>query len=85
MSGSNDGHSMQLWPYGHAAGQDQQYFPLGTCPAKPGLTEAILKENEKFRNGLVQMLGSEALADAYIRNRPYNKAMKGSWWNAKRP
>jgi hypothetical protein len=35
MSGSNDGHSMQLWPSPQAAGQDQKYFPLGTSKAVP--------------------------------------------------
>jgi hypothetical protein len=79
MSDPNDGHSMQLWPYGQAAGQDRKCFPLGTCPAKPGLTDIILKENERFRSALAKMLGSEAAADAYIRNRPYNKAMKAFW------
>ena len=83
MSGSNDGHSMQLWPYGQAAGQDRKYFPLGTCTAKAGLTDAILEENERFRNNLTKLLGSEAAADAYIRNRSYHKAMTG-YWNAKR-
>jgi hypothetical protein len=84
MSGPNDGHSMQLWPYSQATGQDQKYFPLGTCTAKAGLTDAILKENERFRNNLAKVLGSEAAADAYIRNRPYNTVMTG-YWNAKRP
>jgi hypothetical protein len=83
MSGGNDGHPMQLWPYGRVAGQDRTYFPLGTCSAKADLTDAILKENERFRDNLAKLLGSEAAADAYIRNRPYNTAMTG-YWNAKR-
>jgi|tagenome__1003787_1003787.scaffolds.fasta_scaffold16953814_1 hypothetical protein len=83
MSGSNDGHSMQLWPYAQAAGQDRQYFPLGTCKARAGLTDAIIEENERFRNNLTKLLGSRAAADAYIRNRP-NSAIAG-YWNAKRP
>ena len=69
MSGSNDGHSMQLWPYGQAAGQDQRYFPLGTSKAKSGLEAAIRNENERFRNALAELLGSQQAADSYIRYR----------------
>jgi hypothetical protein len=77
MSGSNDGHSMQLWPYGQAAGQDQKYFPLGTSKAKSGLEAAVREENEKFRNALTKLLGSEKAADDYMRCRP--PAIKGKW------
>jgi hypothetical protein len=83
MSGPNDGHSMQLWPYGQAAGQDRRYFPLGASPAKAGLTDAIREENERFRHNLAKLLGSERTADAYIRNRR-PQAIIG-YWNAKRP
>jgi hypothetical protein len=71
MSGSNDGHSMQLWPYGQAAGQDKTYFPLGTCKAKPDATEAILAENERLRDALSQMLGSERAAADYMAHRRF--------------
>ena len=68
---------MQLWPYGQAAGQDQKYFPLGTSNAKSGLEAAVRKENEKFRNALTKLLGSDDAADDYIRRRP--AAFKGYW------
>ena len=35
MSGGNDGHPMQLWPYGRTAGQDRKDFPLGSSRAVP--------------------------------------------------
>jgi hypothetical protein len=84
MGSKNDGLGMGPEFYGRQAGQDQKHFPLGTSTAKAGLTEAIRKENERFRSNLARVLGSEAAADAYIKNRPYNKPMMG-YWNAKRP
>ena len=78
------GWSMQLWPCAPAANQDRKYFPLGTCTAKEGLTDAIQRENERFRANLAKLLGSEVAADTYIRHRPYNMPMQG-YRNAKRP
>jgi hypothetical protein len=57
-------------PFARPAGQDQKYFSLGTSKAKSGLEAAVRKENERFRNGLIKMLGSEQAADAYIKHRP---------------
>jgi hypothetical protein len=71
------GWSMQLWPQAPAANKDRKYFPLGTCKSKPDLVEGILKENERFRSALAKMLGSEAAADAYIRNRDHELPIKG--------
>jgi hypothetical protein len=62
-------------PFAWPEGQDQKYFPLGTSKAKSGLETAIRKENEKFRNGLIKMLGSEQAADAYIKRR--RQAIRG--------
>jgi hypothetical protein len=86
MSGSNDGHSMQLWPYGQAAGQDQKYFPLGTSKALPareyrGLTAPGSTDEEKLENGLTMLLGSREAAQAYMRQR---QASKGNKVNAPR-
>jgi hypothetical protein len=60
----NDGHSMQLWPYGQAAGQNQKYFPLGTSKAKV----AELTDDQKLENGLTKMLGSRTAAQEYMRD-----------------
>jgi hypothetical protein len=75
----NDGLGMGPEFWGPQPGQDRKYFPLGTSPAREGLTDAIVKENERFRSNLAKMLGSDREADAYIRNRSWNKAMKGYW------
>jgi hypothetical protein len=83
MSGSNDGHSMQLWPYGQAAGQDQKYFPLGTSKAPlaremtvRGLTAPGSTDEEKLENGLTMLLGSREAAQAYMRQRRASKGTK---------
>jgi hypothetical protein len=66
MSGSNDGHSMQLWPYGRAAGQDQKYFPLGTSNATP---VPELTDEQRLENGLTELLGSRDAARLYMSQR----------------
>lgn len=66
MSGSNDGHSMQLWPCAQAAGQDQKYFPLGTSKAPPARE---LTDEKKLENGLTKLLGSREAARFYMSQR----------------
>lgn len=62
MSGSNDGQSMQLWPYGRVAGQDRKHFELGTSPAIPAagyFADAAGLTNEQVIRDAVAGLSSE--------------------------
>lgn len=65
MTVSNDGHSMQLWPYSHAAGQDQRYFPLGSSSATPAAgyfaDAAGLSSEEEIRDAISGLSGEQEI------------------------
>jgi hypothetical protein len=71
MSGSNDGQSMQLWPYGHAAGQDRKHFPLGTSPARPAagyFADAAGRSSEQeIRDAIAGLSDEQEIEGALVK------------------
>jgi hypothetical protein len=53
-------------PFSRPSGQDQKYFPFGTSTATPARDWTPRRDPEKFRKGLVKLLGSEKAADDYV-------------------
>jgi hypothetical protein len=71
MSGSSDGHSMQLWPYGHAAGQDQRHFPLGASSAIPAAgyfaDAAGLSSEQEIKDAIAGLSDEQEIEDALVK------------------
>jgi hypothetical protein len=65
----------QFVPFARPAGQDRKYFPLGTSTATPakGYRTDFRTDEQKFEDGLTQLLGSREKARAYIKKHRREK------------
>ena len=88
MSSGNDGHSMQLWPYGRTAGQDRTDFRLGSSRAVPAPSYfadvAGLANEQVILDAIAVLSDRQEIEDALttlLNSR--SQARDFMWWRLK--